>query len=236
MKREAPAFPDTVLPIDAAQLAAHGNAVTCVLAGRRGPVSVIRGNDSVTGDLLLVRPGVVHPVICSPGGAEVLYLNGLTFPGNEALAVRLDGPLAAVAMDAVNGKPEAGRELRDRLGEKDDYPADIADIAVAAMSDPMERLTQVQLMRCLNMERTKALRYFKAATGLTFRDFKRWASLQFAARQMIEGASIRTAAMDAGFADTAHLSRTFRLMFGLTPSDALAGLHSRYSEKTDGRH
>lgn len=235
MKRKIPAFPNTVLPIDTAQLAAHGNAVTCVLAGRRGPVSVMRGSDRVTGELLLVRPGIVHAVMCSPGGAQVLYLNGLAFPGNDTLALRLDGPLAAIAMDAVNGKAEAGRELRDRLGEEDGYPADIADIAVAAMNDPMERLTQVQLMHRLNMERTRALRYFKAATGLTFRDFKRWAGLQFAAQQMIEGASIRTAAMDAGFADTAHLSRTFRLMFGMTPSDALAGLHSRYSARAGGR-
>jgi transcriptional regulator GlxA family with amidase domain len=30
--------------------------------------------------------------------------------------------------------------------------------------------------------------------------------------------------MDAGFADTAHLTRTFRLSFGLTPSEAIAGL------------
>lgn len=47
---------------------------------------------------------------------------------------------------------------------------------------------------------------------------------------MMEDASIRTAAMDAGFADSAHLSRTFRLLFGLTPSDALAGLQRRRGE------
>jgi AraC-like DNA-binding protein len=30
--------------------------------------------------------------------------------------------------------------------------------------------------------------------------------------------------MDAGFADTAHLTRVFRQGFGLTPSAAIAGL------------
>jgi AraC-like DNA-binding protein len=29
--------------------------------------------------------------------------------------------------------------------------------------------------------------------------------------------------MDAGFADTAHLSRTFRMSFGLSPAQAIAG-------------
>jgi AraC-like DNA-binding protein len=44
-----------------------------------------------------------------------------------------------------------------------------------------------------------------------------------AARQIAAGELVRTAAMDAGFADTAHLSRTFRASFDLTPSQAIAG-------------
>jgi AraC-like DNA-binding protein len=41
---------------------------------------------------------------------------------------------------------------------------------------------------------------------------------------MAERELVRTAAMDAGFADTAHLSRVFSSMFGLCPSVAIAGL------------
>ena len=41
---------------------------------------------------------------------------------------------------------------------------------------------------------------------------------------MAKGSLVRTAALDAGFADTAHLSRVFRRGFGLTPSAAIAGL------------
>jgi AraC-like DNA-binding protein len=88
----------------------------------------------------------------------------------------------------------------------------------------MQRMSQDELACRLHMERTRALRCFKAATGQTFRDFKRWSALQHAAQLMAEGALVRTAAMDAGFADTAHLSRVFRRGFGLTPSAAIAGL------------
>jgi len=59
---------------------------------------------------------------------------------------------------------------------------------------------------------------------MTFRAFKLWSGLQHAARQIEAGALVRTAAMDAGFADTAHLSRSFRALFGLSPSAAIAGL------------
>ena len=84
-------------------------------------------------------------------------------------------------------------------------------------------MTQFELASRLQVERTRALRLFKEATGQTFRRFKQWAGLQHAARQIAAGELVRTAAMDGGFADTAHLTRTFRMSFGLTPSEALAG-------------
>ena len=59
---------------------------------------------------------------------------------------------------------------------------------------------------------------------MTFRQFKRWTGLQHAARLIVAGTLVRTAAMDAGFADTAHLTRTFQQCFGLTPSQAITGL------------
>ena len=85
-------------------------------------------------------------------------------------------------------------------------------------------MTQDELARRLSMERTRAQRCFKSATGQTFREFKRWSALQHASVLMTQGALVRTAAMDAGFADTAHLTRVFRQEFGLTPSAAIAGL------------
>jgi AraC-like DNA-binding protein len=91
-------------------------------------------------------------------------------------------------------------------------------------AEPMARMSQDELAERLGLERTQALRLFKQSTGTTFRQFKRWIGLQHAARLIVAGALVRTAAMDAGFADTAHLTRTFKQCFGLTPSQAIAGL------------
>lgn len=59
-----------------------------------------------------------------------------------------------------------------------------------------------------------------------FRGFKRWTALCAATQQIAEGQLVRTAAMDAGFADTAHLTRTFRTAFGTTPTLATADRRS----------
>jgi AraC-like DNA-binding protein len=86
----------------------------------------------------------------------------------------------------------------------------------------MMRMDQGELARRLRRSRTQSLRLFKAVTGMTFRGFKQWTALCAAARQIADGQLVRTAAMDAGFADTAHLTRTFRASFGTTPTLATA--------------
>jgi AraC-like DNA-binding protein len=218
-------FTSTMLPIGVSRLAAHPNIVTAVLVGRTDPITVEHQGMSITGDVLLVRPGIVHSVRVAERGADVLFLNGLTFPFEVPLAVTLTGILEQLARRSFGGDPWATEELRARLAfATDPLPANIAKVVRAMQADPMRRVTQEELARCLGMERTRALRCFKAATGLTFRRFKLWSALQHAAVSMAERELVRTAALDAGFADTAHLSRVFSSVFGLSPSVAIAGL------------
>jgi AraC-like DNA-binding protein len=227
--RETP-FTSTILPIPVARLGAHPNVVMAVLAGRDGPITVEHAGGSVTGDVLLVRPGIVHSVWLGRG-ADVVYLNGLTFPFDVPLAIALKGNFELLARRSIGGDSRATEELRERLAfATNPLPAKVAEIVRAMQTDPMRRVSQDELVRCLGMERTRALRCFKAATGLTFRRFKLWSALQHAALRMAERELVRTAAMDAGFADTAHLSRVFSSMFGLSPSVAIAGLDERERE------
>ena len=224
-------FTSTVLPIPVTRLGAHPNVVMAVLAGRAGPITVEHAGGSLTGDVLLVRPGIVHSVQLPERGADVVYLNGLTFPYHAPLAVVLKGNLEALARRSIAGDASASEELRERLAfATDPLSAKMAAIVRAMQADPMRRVSQDELVRCLGMERTRALRAFKAATGLTFRRFKLWSALQHATLRMAERELVRTAAMDAGFADTAHLSRVFSSMFGLCASVAIAGLDEQERE------
>lgn len=217
-------LPASVFSVDVAHLALHCNPAPCVIAGRRGSVSVVSAGQRVTGDVLFIRPGVPHEVICADGGINVIYLDGLSWPDSFPCARQLQGRLADIAVDALFQQAGAQTELRDRLTSgATAVPQQLRTVIETIIAEPMLRLSQVELAHRLKMERTGALRLFKAATGLTFRRFKQWSALQHAARQIAAGELVRTAAMDAGFADTAHLSRTFRASFGLTPSEAIAG-------------
>ena len=215
----------SVFSVDVAGLARHPNPVACVVMGRRAPLAVIADDGRrIEGDVLIIRPGIEHRIDCA-GGLTAMYLDGLRWAGRDPLAERLDGRLGALARDGMDLDGNAQLELRARLQGRDREPDGPFRTLLAMLdTEPMNRMSQLDLAARLGLERTRALRYFKATTGTTFRGYKRWVGLQHAARLIVAGELVRTAALDSGFADTAHLTRTFRNSFGLTPSAAIAGM------------
>lgn len=59
---------------------------------------------------------------------------------------------------------------------------------------------------------------FAQETGTTYRGYVLWLRIQRAVAAMMEGRTWTEAAHEAGFADSAHLSRTFRRTFGVSPA------------------
>lgn len=59
---------------------------------------------------------------------------------------------------------------------------------------------------------------FVEETGMAFRPYVLWLRLQRALECFTAGESLTGAAYEAGFSDVAHLSRTFRRMFGVNPT------------------
>ncbi len=59
---------------------------------------------------------------------------------------------------------------------------------------------------------------FVAQTGCSFRAYLLWLRINLAIEAVMAGASWTDAAHDAGFADSAHLTRTHKRVFGIEPS------------------
>lgn len=213
----------SVFAVEIDCLDTHPNPVTCIVMGLRGPLAVSTACERVEGDVLIIRPGVEHRLECK-GGIKAMYLDGLPFTGTDVIAKRLEGRSAELAETGMALQANAQLELRARLDRDGSHAGCLSHILRSLACDPMSRMTQMELSRLMGVERTAALRRFKAMTGMTFRQFKRWTGLKHAAAQIVAGELVRTAALDGGFADTAHLTRTFKGSFGLTPSQAIAGL------------
>lgn len=71
---------------------------------------------------------------------------------------------------------------------------------------------------------TRLTHRFTAEVGIAFRRFALWARIRRAVVAVRDGGDLTRAAMDAGFADSAHFSRTFRETVGLAPSRVLPHL------------
>lgn len=92
---------------------------------------------------------------------------------------------------------ELAREfLHDYLNQR----ISLTDIAVVAMLPPY-----------------RLLRAFHRATGMTPHGYQRQARIHEAMRLIRCGRSLSEAAIETGFADQAHLTRTFRKIMGITP-------------------
>jgi AraC family transcriptional regulator len=72
-----------------------------------------------------------------------------------------------------------------------------------------------QLAAAVDLSESRFTCLFNETMGLSLRRYVQWLRLRHVAFCIAIGQTLTTAAHDAGFADLAHLSRTFRSMFGL---------------------
>lgn len=70
----------------------------------------------------------------------------------------------------------------------------------------------------VNLSPSRLMHIFTESVGTPLRPYLLWLKLQRAATSIVNGTGLSEAAVEAGFADAAHMSRTFKRMFGMTPS------------------
>lgn len=152
-----------------------------------------------TGEAVCALP----PASCVPlaeilGQAEAAGTqgDGLVSVGKAALA-QLAGALAAGALVDLR-VTKAIAHVASRIRE----PVSLSDAASAVFLSP-----------------GRFRHLFVHETGSSFRAYLLWMRLQIAIGCAMGGESWTTAAHEAGFADAAHLTRTFKRMFGINPSD-----------------
>jgi AraC-like DNA-binding protein len=117
---------------------------------------------------------------------------------------------------------QSARAMLDRLAATLE-PVTLPDARVtAAMKWIRDRLsTDISLedaAACVHLSPSRFRHLFVAQTGISFRAYLRWARVESAVAAAFAGKTWTEAAQDAGFADSAHLSRTCRRMFGMSPN------------------
>jgi AraC family transcriptional regulator len=176
------------------------------------------------GRALLERHGTAAITDLSAERAEALvaplrsaYLAGASKEALLALAQMAIAALAGHVPAEVGVDPRIARAIawvRSRL----DLPISLDEAAAIA-----------------NLSPSRFRHLFVAQTGVSFRAYLLWARVGAAVGAAMNGQSWTAAAQDAGFADSAHLSRTCRRMFGFAPASLIAEPPARAATSTGER-
>jgi AraC family transcriptional regulator len=169
--------------------------------------------------------------------AAVLFIEPET-PEGKALAARLRGELELLDTDSIavfakrlyrawstEKSPEAVkalclqlvRELSQTVPREPSDPRVLAAVGyIRQRVDQAVSLNEVSAVARLSPSRFRHL--FVQETGMPLRTYVLWRRLLHVWTLLVQGETLSTAAHAAGFADSAHLSRTARTMFGVAPS------------------
>jgi len=126
----------------------------------------------------------------------------------DADAMRAVARAAVATLAGTSGDSAAACDPDTRIARALDHirsrvrgPVSLAEAAAAAALSP-----------------SRFRHRFVQETGTTFRAYLLWLRINVAIEAAMRGASWTEAAHEAGFADSSHLSRTHRRMFGIEPT------------------
>lgn len=220
---------------DQAETAVHSHHSIQIAFSLQGEFTFDAGDETARGPITAVRQDTPH-IFRASGAVAHLFVEPES-PAGRALASQLFGRSALASLDTALAKA-ALQDLRECFGQgagTDQLKAlgarIVADLAAVASAPPVDRrvlamidhaangldgpptLTSAAAAACLSPSRARHL--FVEQTGIPFSAYVLWLRLERAVEGYAAGQSLTVAAHEAGFADSAHFSRTFKRTFGL---------------------
>ncbi|MCC6995167.1 MAG: helix-turn-helix transcriptional regulator [Deltaproteobacteria bacterium] len=214
----------------------HAHHAVQVTLSLRGWFTLETGDLEVSGPAAAVAADTEH-AFQAEGAVAHLFIDPEGRTGRELQRVLFAGaPLVALpgladlreqllaVFDATRRKDETlidlGRAVVAELvrdGERDLRPdARVRRMSTWAAARLDAPVSLADAAAHVGLSTGRARHLFVEQTGLPFRTHLLWQRLTRAVELFSSGTSLTDAAHGAGFSDSAHLSRTFRRMFGIT--------------------
>lgn len=216
------------------ELPRHRKAVGFLCVGLDAPLEIEANGEARPSQSVLVEPDVVHHVGFRGRRIACLYLDrespllhslasGMTAIGG---GLYVDHGRTAGIIDALQGEHPLQEHRRARIAEafglppSSDHAADarVARVLGSILADPGGRHHVEALARQVRLSESRIRHAFRDATGVPLRRFRLWARMGAGLSLIGRGASLTSAAHEAGFASSAHFSTAYRAMFGIKPS------------------
>lgn len=198
------------------QTASHAHYAHQLLIARTGTVEAVVDGTLQRGPLVVIESGTPHAIVTSEQLAVTLFAEPLAFEVAVLQQVcERAGPDLQQLVEHLRNLPR--RPLHPRLAQA------LQRIrAIDADALPAAALAQAAALSLSQLERL-----FSGQLGLSVRRLVLWQRLRLALQMAMAGCSLTVAATHAGFADSAHLSRSVRRQFGIRADQTLRHLRLR---------
>jgi AraC-like DNA-binding protein len=94
-------------------------------------------------------------------------------------------------------------------------------------SAPREYGNINELAKEVNISSSRLRHLFKEQVGISIKRYRLWCKLKLATYLIATGTDLTEASLESGFSDSAHLSKTYREMFGITPTQLWKNLQNK---------
>ena len=216
----------------------HAHHAFQVVVASEPALRVSAAGEEVHVTSCVIPPDAIHAFSSATPRAVLLYVAPESREGRQ-LAKRFAGGVASprawidaaraitdVATSRISSWVHA-RELRDAVLTRivpaetraRPWPPAIQRLVTALPHRLDGPLRFSNLAKELELSESRLSHLIAEHLGVPFRPYVLWLRLQRAAAELAHGRSLTEAAHHAGFADGAHLSRVFRRMFGIAPSE-----------------
>lgn len=218
------------------ELSPHKLAVATVAIARKAPfeLDILDGRDAPTqvARLALILPDTLHHLRTS-GTMVFLYLDAASddYEGLDVGAMRDQEAriLAVIESEFVRfQETKNAARLIQSICEGLDIPRRAISHpgvtgAMRAIDDQPQKFRTIQEAAAVaGLSVSRFQHVFRDVAGTPFRRYRLWKRMGVVAEVLSRGGNLTDAALEAGFSGSAHLSSTFRTMFGIKPSDLLA--------------
>jgi len=217
----------------------HHHAAPVLLIGLSGDICVgLPGGRSETCRSALIDGGVEHAldsrgervasIYLEPDAPEVRSLRECLLQ-EERVMFNPVGPLCQIG-------PTERRLAHFELASLLTFPFQthrpraldprIREVLPALRTPRSTPLVRADMATMVNLSESRFNHLFTAEMGICFRRYRSWSLMRSALYQLARKHSFTDASLHAGFYDSAHFSRVFRDMIGLTPSSVLRDLQA----------
>ena len=219
----------------------HAHHALKIILAKEYPVTVIHEGQHHTGRGLILRSDIIHETL-SHGAALFLYLNTESTIGRQfSILLQKENIISVGDEIALSMVTFFGNCMRDHYseGEVRQYLFDAffnhdaiysfspsidsrVNAAISYIHDNLKNITTMkELTEITCLSQSRLFHLFKKEVGIPIRKYILWCRIRHAIKLVVDGNSVTQSAKLSGFADVAHLTRTFVSFFGMSPSHVL---------------